>query len=95
MMYILYIFIYLEHFISYLKFLKCLVYQKVNIIFKMDEFPIVVGEVDNVKVVVRCRPITDGEVQNGHTTAVQVNCIMKSISVINPISKNVSYGTFF
>lgn len=47
------------------------------------------GEVDNVKVVVRCRPLDEQEIREGHQHTVQVN--RKSISVRNPTSENVNF----
>lgn len=47
------------------------------------------GEVDNVKVVVRCRPLDEQEIREGHQHTVQVN--RKSISVRNLTSENVNF----
>lgn len=47
------------------------------------------GEVDNVKVAVRSRPLTQQEIGNGFTSAIQVNKALKSISVTNLSNKNV------
>ncbi|KAI1717077.1 kinesin motor domain-containing protein [Ditylenchus destructor] len=46
------------------------------------------GEVDNVKVVVRCRPLSEQEIRQGHQTAVDVNKSTKSITVSSIGSTN-------
>lgn len=57
----------------------------------VEEVSSLAGEVDNVKVVVRCRPLTNDEIHQGHSIAVQVNRMGKSISVINIHTKNVCF----
>lgn len=50
---------------------------------------IVEGEINNVKVVVRCRPLDAQEIREGHQHAVQVNRALKSVTVSNPAAENV------
>lgn len=47
------------------------------------------GEVDNVKVVVRLRPLSQQEVSQGHQTIARVDNVTKTISVINPTAHSV------
>lgn len=46
---------------------------------------------DNVKVCVRCRPLSVQEIQQGFQSAVQVDKIAKSVSVKAGTSPNVSW----
>lgn len=46
--------------------------------------------VDNVKVCVRCRPLSAQEIHQGFQSAVQVDKIGKTVSVKNGTSPNVS-----
>lgn len=46
---------------------------------------------DNVKVCVRCRPLSVQEIQQGFQSAVQVDKIAKSVSVKAGMSPNVSW----
>ncbi|KAI6240085.1 Kinesin-like protein [Aphelenchoides fujianensis] len=55
-------------------------------------------ETDNVKVVVRCRPLSAQEIQQGHRSAVQVDKIAKTVSVrtsINEITKSYTFDDVF
>ncbi|KAI6215336.1 hypothetical protein M3Y94_00373800 [Aphelenchoides besseyi] len=55
-------------------------------------------EVDNVKVVVRCRPLSAQEIQQGHRSAVHVDKISKTISVktsVNEITKSYTFDEVF
>ena len=51
-----------------------------------------VGDSDNVKVAVRCRPLSNQEIGQGHTSAVTIDEYNSTISVINPSNKEVSDG---
>ncbi|CAD5215506.1 unnamed protein product [Bursaphelenchus okinawaensis] len=48
-------------------------------------------DTDNVKVVVRCRPLSEQEVKGGHRTAVNVDKISKTISVESPNDLTKTY----
>lgn len=50
------------------------------------------GEVDNVKVVVRLRPLSQQEVSQGHQTSVRVDNVAKTVAVLNPGAANVSFS---
>ncbi|TKR77759.1 hypothetical protein L596_018672 [Steinernema carpocapsae] len=53
------------------------------------------AEVDNVRVVVRCRPLSDQEVSEGYDSAVKVDAQNNSITVVNPsTSHNEPLKTF-
>ena len=43
---------------------------------------------ENVKVVVRCRPLNDKEVKNNHESIVKMDVKMGQIEIGNPKSKN-------
>uniref|UniRef100_A0A1I7ZH11 Kinesin-like protein n=2 Tax=Steinernema glaseri TaxID=37863 RepID=A0A1I7ZH11_9BILA len=46
------------------------------------------AEVDNVRVVVRCRPLSDQELAEGYDSAVKVDAQNSSITVVNPSPQN-------
>ena len=46
-------------------------------------------EEEKVKVVVRCRPISNQEINQGHTNSVNSSAEDNSISIVNPAAKQV------
>uniref|UniRef100_A0A7E4VXP5 Kinesin-like protein n=1 Tax=Panagrellus redivivus TaxID=6233 RepID=A0A7E4VXP5_PANRE len=49
---------------------------------------VLAGETDNVKVAVRCRPLSAQEIAQGHTTAIAVDEYNCTVEVKNPANKN-------
>lgn len=49
-----------------------------------------VGETDNVKVAVRCRPLSTQETTQGHLSSVDVDDYNNAVTVVNPGNKEVS-----
>lgn len=48
------------------------------------------GEADNVRVVVRCRPLSEQEQQQGRSSVVNIDGLKNAISIANPSAPQVS-----
>lgn len=48
------------------------------------------SEIDNVRVVVRCRPLNQMECEQGHQNIVSVDSTSNSVSVTNPNNSQVA-----